>query len=96
MKLSDFDFNLPDTLIATRPVVPRSSARMLVAEGDAITDAKVRDLPGWLRDLSPLSHPAQLPAEEFALLPLVVLSAIAVVGVAVGLLGLRRRQIGVR
>lgn len=49
MKLSDFDFNLPDTLIATRPVVPRSSARMLVAEGDAITDAKVRDLPGWLR-----------------------------------------------
>lgn len=49
MKLSDFDFDLPDRLIATRPVVPRSSARMLVAEGDAITDANVCDLPGWLR-----------------------------------------------
>ncbi len=49
MKLSDFDFDLPEHLIATRPAVPRSSARMLVAEGDAITDARVSDLPDWLR-----------------------------------------------
>ncbi|GGH25874.1 S-adenosylmethionine:tRNA ribosyltransferase-isomerase [Cribrihabitans marinus] len=49
MKLSDFDFDLPDELIATRPARPRSSARMLVAEGDAIHDARVTDLPGWLR-----------------------------------------------
>ena len=57
--------------------------------------AALLDLPGWLQDLSPLSHPAQLPAEEFTLLPLAVLGAIAVVGVVLGLLGLRRRQIGV-
>ncbi|MYM54115.1 tRNA preQ1(34) S-adenosylmethionine ribosyltransferase-isomerase QueA [Thalassovita mangrovi] len=49
MKLSDFDFELPEHLIATRPAKPRSSARLLVAEGDAITDAHVFDLPGWLR-----------------------------------------------
>ena len=34
MKLSDFDFDLPDTLIAVRPAQPRSSARLLVAEGE--------------------------------------------------------------
>ncbi len=49
MKLSDFDFDLPDALIATRPVKPRSAARLLVANGDAIMDAHVRDLVNWLR-----------------------------------------------
>jgi S-adenosylmethionine:tRNA ribosyltransferase-isomerase len=49
MKLSDFDFDLPESLIATRPARPRSSARLLVAEGDAIADAVVRDLTQWLR-----------------------------------------------
>ncbi|WP_135503358.1 tRNA preQ1(34) S-adenosylmethionine ribosyltransferase-isomerase QueA [Roseovarius aestuariivivens] len=49
MKLSDFDFDLPDHLIATRPARPRSSARLLVAEGDRITDDRVFDLPRWLR-----------------------------------------------
>ncbi|WP_226558247.1 tRNA preQ1(34) S-adenosylmethionine ribosyltransferase-isomerase QueA [Salipiger thiooxidans] len=49
MKLSDFDFNLPEALIATRPANPRSSARLLVADGDTLTDAVVRDLTQWLR-----------------------------------------------
>ncbi|MEX5730198.1 S-adenosylmethionine:tRNA ribosyltransferase-isomerase [Rhodovulum iodosum] len=49
MKLSDFDFDLPEALIATRPARPRSAARMLVAEGDAIDDLHVRDLPDLLR-----------------------------------------------
>lgn len=49
MKLSDFDFDLPERLIATRPARPRSSARMLVADGDRISDAVMRDLPDWLR-----------------------------------------------
>ncbi len=48
MKLSDFDFDLPEDLIATRPAVPRSSARLLVAEQDQITDARVTDLLQWL------------------------------------------------
>ncbi|MEQ9694043.1 tRNA preQ1(34) S-adenosylmethionine ribosyltransferase-isomerase QueA [Shimia sp. SDUM112013] len=49
MQLSDFDFDLPETLIATRPANPRSSARLLVAEGDRITDSVVSDLTTWLR-----------------------------------------------
>lgn len=49
MKLSDFDFELPERLIATRPAFPRSAARLLVADGGATHDAIVRDLPEWLR-----------------------------------------------
>lgn len=49
MKLSDFDFELPEALIATRPAKPRSASRMLVATPDAITDAHAFDLPDWLR-----------------------------------------------
>ncbi|GAW33410.1 S-adenosylmethionine:tRNA ribosyltransferase-isomerase [Roseovarius sp. A-2] len=49
MKLSDFDFDLPEALIATRPVRPRRAARLLVAQGDAIHDATVADLGQWLR-----------------------------------------------
>lgn len=49
MRLSDFDYHLPEELIATRPARPRSAARLLVAEGDALRDAHVHDLPDWLR-----------------------------------------------
>lgn len=49
MKLSDFDFDLPEHLIATRPARPRSAARLLVAEGGTIRDLHVRDLTGVLR-----------------------------------------------
>lgn len=58
--------------------------------------AALLDLPQWLRNLSPLSYPAQLPVEDFAPLPLVVLLASTLLGVALGLAGLRRRQVGVR
>jgi S-adenosylmethionine:tRNA ribosyltransferase-isomerase len=44
MKLSDFDFHLPEGLIATRPARPRTAARLLLAEGDTITDLHVADL----------------------------------------------------
>ena len=44
MKLTDFDFPLPDDLIATRPARPRTHARLLLAEGDRISDRHVYDL----------------------------------------------------
>ncbi|MCA0920053.1 tRNA preQ1(34) S-adenosylmethionine ribosyltransferase-isomerase QueA [Pseudooceanicola nanhaiensis] len=64
MQLSDFDFDLPESLIATRPAKPRSSARLLVAAGDAITDAVVTDLPQWLRpgDRLVLNNTRVIPA----------------------------------
>lgn len=49
MKLSDFDFDLPEALIATRPARPRSSARLLLAQGGAVADRHVFDLPDILR-----------------------------------------------
>jgi len=49
MNLSDFDFDLPEGLIATRPVSPRSAARLLVAQGAEFTDAHVSGLGDWLR-----------------------------------------------
>ncbi len=49
MKLSDFDFDLPEGRIATRPARPRSSAKLLVAVNGGIADHIVRDLPQILR-----------------------------------------------
>ena len=49
MKLSDFDFHLPDDRIALRPVVPRDAARLLlVRPGEPLADDAVSDLPGLL------------------------------------------------
>lgn len=49
MKLSDFDFELPEDLIATRPAQPRSAAKLLVAQGAGQQDVRVGDLPRFLR-----------------------------------------------
>ncbi|MDO5658941.1 MAG: tRNA preQ1(34) S-adenosylmethionine ribosyltransferase-isomerase QueA [Paracoccus sp. (in: a-proteobacteria)] len=65
MKLDDFDFHLPETLIATRPARPRSSARLLVARGaDAPLDLRVSDLPDLLRagDMLVLNDTRVIPA----------------------------------
>ncbi|QDY68883.1 tRNA preQ1(34) S-adenosylmethionine ribosyltransferase-isomerase QueA [Qingshengfaniella alkalisoli] len=64
MHLSDFDFDLPEDLIATRPAKPRSSARMLVAQGGGIQDRIVNELPGILRpgDRLVLNDTKVLPA----------------------------------
>ncbi|MBU3028771.1 tRNA preQ1(34) S-adenosylmethionine ribosyltransferase-isomerase QueA [Paracoccus marinaquae] len=64
MKLSDFDFDLPEALIATRPARPRSSARLLLAEGGGIADRRVSDLPDILRpgDLLVLNDTRVIPA----------------------------------
>lgn len=67
MKLSDFDFDLPERLIATRPAVPRSSARLLVARPDSIEDWVVTDLASVLEagDLLVLNDTKVIPARLF-------------------------------
>ncbi len=64
MKLSDFDFDLPEDLIATRPAKPRTHARLLLAEGDAISDRHVYDLPQIFRpgDRLVLNNTRVIPA----------------------------------
>ena len=64
MKLSDFDFDLPEELIALRPARPRSSARLLVALGDQVLDRHVTDLTQFLRpgDRLVLNDTKVLPA----------------------------------
>lgn len=67
MKLSDFDFHLPEDLIATRPASPRSSARLLHAEAGGIADRIVKDLPDILRptDRLVLNDTKVIPARLF-------------------------------
>jgi S-adenosylmethionine:tRNA ribosyltransferase-isomerase len=49
MRLSDFDFDLPQSLIALRPAEPRDAARLLVVdEAGALEDRTFRDLPDLL------------------------------------------------
>ena len=49
MLLSDFDFDLPEELVAIRPVNPRSSARLLVAKENKFCDSFVDNLPKFLK-----------------------------------------------
>ena len=67
MKLADFDFVLPEALIATRPARPRSAARLLLATGDAIRDLHVRDLVDLFRpgDRLVLNNTRVIPARLF-------------------------------
>ena len=49
MDLSEFEFDLPEQLIALRPADPQDSARLLVVHGDGrLEDATIRDLPRYL------------------------------------------------
>ena len=52
MRVSEFDFSLPEDLIALRPASPRDSGRLLVVHEGATTfeEASVRDLPSFLRE----------------------------------------------
>ena len=49
MRVDLFDFDLPPDRIALRPARPRDSARLLLVEGDEISDRTVLELPQVLR-----------------------------------------------
>ncbi len=67
MNLSDFDFHLPEDLIATRPAKPRPSARLLLAVGDSLQDLHVSDLVEIFRpgDRLILNNTRVIPARLF-------------------------------
>lgn len=66
MRVDDFDFELPEELIALHPVEPRDSARLLVVRPRTGTEDKiVRDLPSILcaGDVLVVNDTRVLPAE---------------------------------
>ena len=69
MKKSDFNYELPEALIAQAPLAERSASRMLVvqAQGEPLVNQHVRDLPQWLRqgDLLIFNDTRVMPARLF-------------------------------
>jgi S-adenosylmethionine:tRNA ribosyltransferase-isomerase len=49
MRVDLFDFELPNERIALRPARPRDSARLLLVQGEVISDHRVLELPDLLR-----------------------------------------------
>lgn len=62
--LSDYDYVLPDELIATRPLNPRDGSRMLVVK-DGVFDDAILNLPNYLKagDLLVFNNTKVIPAE---------------------------------
>ncbi len=69
MQLSDFHYDLPESLIARHPAEPRSSSRLLRLDGrtGGRQDLHVRDLPGLLRagDLLVFNDTRVVPARLY-------------------------------
>ena len=66
MRVSDFDFDLPEALIALRPAVPRDAARLLVVRaGQPLADSVFHDLPAALRpgDVLVVNDTRVIPAQ---------------------------------
>lgn len=70
MLVSDFDFELPEALIAQEPAADRAGSRMLALDrtGGGWTDRQFRELPSLLRpgDLLVLNDSRVIPARLFA------------------------------
>lgn len=68
MRVDDFDFILPEELIALRPAVPRHSARQLIVNGANISDNVVEHLADHLEagDLIVFNDTKVIPSYLFA------------------------------
>ncbi|CAH0234032.1 S-adenosylmethionine:tRNA ribosyltransferase-isomerase [Roseomonas sp. CECT 9278] len=64
LRTADFDFHLPEDLVAQAPARPRDAARLLVVRPDGLADAGVRDLPSLLRpgDIMVVNDTRVIPA----------------------------------
>ena len=64
---ADFDYHLPDELIARYPLAVRSSSRLLHVQGDTLADLNFTDLPDLLNkgDLLVLNDTKVMKARLF-------------------------------
>lgn len=64
MRTSDFDFDLPEELIAQYPLAERSASRLLHVAAGQLSDRQFTDLPGLLRpdDLLVFNNTQVIPA----------------------------------
>ena len=64
MNLSNFDFDLPERLVASRPIRPRSNAKLLFYHNNLIKDYNFFNLPELLceKDLLIFNDSKVLPA----------------------------------
>ena len=73
MRVTDFDFTLPQDLIALRPLAPRDAARLLIVrEGSTqFQEALIRDLPSFLDpgDVCIFNDTRVIPAQLFGTRP---------------------------
>jgi S-adenosylmethionine:tRNA ribosyltransferase-isomerase len=70
LRTADYDYTLPDDLIARHPLPRREDARMMVLhrDGERIEHRQFRDFPGYLRegDLVVLNNTRVIPARVFS------------------------------
>ena len=67
MYLSDFDFELPNELIAQHPAMPRDSSKMLVIDKNKFTSHHFYDLPNFLseKDLVICNNTKVMPSKLY-------------------------------
>jgi S-adenosylmethionine:tRNA ribosyltransferase-isomerase len=67
MNVAEFDYDLPEELIAQRPAERRDESRLMVLDGDATVHRRFRDLPDLLRpdDLLVLNETRVIAARLF-------------------------------
>jgi S-adenosylmethionine:tRNA ribosyltransferase-isomerase len=70
VRRADFNYDLPDELIAQQPLAERSASRLLALDGatGALADRQIRELPGLLADgdLLVFNDTRVIPARLFA------------------------------
>ena len=68
MQTSDFDFELPNELIASRPLERRDSSRMLVVDKEHVDDKHIKDFISYLRpgDVVVFNNSRVIPARFIA------------------------------
>lgn len=87
---------LAGAAVALFGLVPRLSGAPWAAFGFVVFVAwfgPLLDFPSWFYNLSPFEHIPAVPAQDLTFAPLAIITAISAALIAVGLIGIRRRDI---